>query len=406
MPLNRRNFLKLTSSYLLGSSVASRLLSTPAQAETIKMPFENGEREIIAYPQKRPLIRLTSRPPQLETPFSVFNESVLTPNDAFFVRYHLSGVPTQIDPLKHRITIRGLVKTPLSLSVQALQDLSTPTEIIAVNQCSGNSRGFSSPRVPGGQLGNGAMGNARWTGIPLRDILNKAGVLKGAKQVTFRGLDTAPLEATPAFIKALDIDHTLDGEVMIAFAMNGENIPLLNGFPVKLIVPGYYGTYWIKHLSDIEVLDHTFDGFWMKTAYRIPDNPTHSILPGQTPAKTIPIARMNVRSFITSLSEGSTINANRETLLRGIAFDGGEGIKTVLVSSNSGQSWKEATLGKDLGKYSFREWTLPFTPNQKGSYTLVVRAITRAGNTQPEVPLWNPSGYMRNVIEKLHVQAV
>jgi len=193
---------------------------------------------------------------------------------------------------------------------------------------------------------------------------------------------------------------------MIAFAMNGENIPLLNGFPVKLIVPGYYGTYWIKHLSDIEVLDHTFDGFWMKTAYRIPDNPTHSILPGQTPAKTIPIARMNVRSFITSHSEGSTINANRETLLRGIAFDGGEGIKTVLVSSNSGQSWKEATLGKDLGKYSFREWTLPFTPNQKGSYTLVVRAITRAGNTQPEVPLWNPSGYMRNVIEKLHVQAV
>ena len=193
---------------------------------------------------------------------------------------------------------------------------------------------------------------------------------------------------------------------MIAFAMNGEDIPMLNGFPVKLIVPGYYGTYWIKHLTDIEVIDHTFDGFWMKTAYRIPDNPEHAVAPGQVPAKTIPINRMNVRSFITSLSEGSILTANRETILKGIAFDGGEGIKTVLVSTDAGKSWKDAFLDKDHGRYSFREWKLAFTPPSAGQYTLLVRAVNKVGATQPSTPLWNPPGYMRNVTESLHIRAV
>ena len=406
MPINRRRFLKLASTYVIGSAIAQRLLATHALADSVTLPFENGERELIAYPQKTALMRLTSRPPQLETPFCIFNESVITPNDAFFVRYHLSGIPTEIDPANYRINIHGLVSTPLSLSLADLKQIADPVDLIAVNQCSGNSRGFFSPRVPGGQLGNGAMGNARWTGIPLNKILKKAGLLKGAKQVSFKGLDTAPLAATPAFIKALDIDHALDGEVMIAFAMNGEDIPMLNGFPVKLIVPGYYGTYWIKHLTDIEVIDHTFDGFWMKTAYRIPDNPEHAVAPGQVPAKTIPINRMNVRSFITSLSEGSILTANRETILKGIAFDGGEGIKTVLVSTDAGKSWKDAFLDKDHGRYSFREWKLAFTPPSAGQYTLLVRAVNKVGATQPSTPLWNPPGYMRNVTESLHIRAV
>jgi DMSO/TMAO reductase YedYZ molybdopterin-dependent catalytic subunit len=382
------------------------LIAARAAADTVTLAFENGERELASYPQKRPLIRLTSRPPQLETPFSVFDEGLLTPNDAFFVRYHLSGIPTAIDPKAHRIAIRGLVAKPLELSVDDLKELGDPVDLVAVNQCSGNSRGFFSPRVPGGQLGNGAMGNARWTGVPLKRVLEKAGVVAGARQVTFRGLDKAPLDVTPAFVKALDIDHALDGEVMVAYAMNGADIPMLNGFPVRLVVPGYYGTYWIKHLSQIEVIGDVFAGFWMSAAYRVPDNPGHSIEPGQKGIKTIPIGRLNVRSFITSLADSATIPSRNETLVRGIAFDRGAGIREVFFSSDEGRTWREAALSRDIGRYSFREWKIGFTPPAPGHYTLQVRAVNRIGETQPSASLWNASGYMRNVVESVHVSAV
>src|SRR6187401_839766 len=152
------------------------------------------------YPQKRPLIRLTARPPQLETPFSVFNESVLTPNDAFFVRYHLTLSPPPAEaltPEKFRLQIIGKIQNPLTLSVDDLQKQFEPVEITAVNQCSGNSRGFFNPRVPGGQSGHGMMGNARWKGVPLKNVLAKAGLKAGARQVTFNGLDAALLPQTP-----------------------------------------------------------------------------------------------------------------------------------------------------------------------------------------------------------------
>jgi sulfite dehydrogenase len=369
------------------------------------LPFANGERELVAYPQKRPLIRLTSRPPQLETPFEVFNDGLVTPNDAFFVRYHLSDIPLSIDPAKHRIAIRGLVKTPLSLSVADLKALDDPVEFHAVNQCSGNSRGFFNPRVNGGQLGHGAMGNAKWTGVPLKRLLEKAGVGAGAKQISFRGLDKGPLDATPVFAKALDIDHALNGEVMIAWAMNGSDIPMLNGYPVKLIVPGYYGTYWMKHLSEIEVLDHAFDGFWYSKAYRIPDNPTHSVAPGTAPTATIPINKFTVRSFVTSHAPGATIAVGRELTARGIAFDSGSGIKEVAFSSDSGSSWKATRLGKDIGKYAFREWQATFSAAAPGSIKLMARATNNAGETQPLEPLWNPAGYMRNVVEAVELNA-
>src|SRR5262249_4509129 len=147
-----------------------------------------------------------------------------------------------------------------------------PVEITAVNQCSGNSRGFSAPRVAGGQLGNGAMGNAKWKGARLKDVLQKAGVAAGAKQVTFNGLDSGPLEKVPDFIKALEVDHALDDDTLLAYEMNGEPLPMLNGFPLRLVVPGYYGTYWVKHLNEITVVDEPFNGFWMDPGYRVPDN--------------------------------------------------------------------------------------------------------------------------------------
>ena len=281
--LDRRKFLKLSALAALGSARPTLFSPLLAADSTVTLPFENGERALVAYPEKRPLIRLSARPPQLETPFEVFNQGILTPNDAFFVRYHLAGVPTRIDPEAFRVRIGGKVNTPLELSLAALKKIAEPVELVAVNQCSGNSRGFFTPRVAGGQLGNGAMGNARWTGIPLKKVLEKAGLAAGAKQVTFQGLDRPVLEATPAFIKALDVDHAMDGEVMLAWAMNGGDIPMLNGYPLKLIVPGYYGTYWVKHVCNINVVDSVFAGFWMSTAYRVPDNPSHSVAPGETP---------------------------------------------------------------------------------------------------------------------------
>ncbi|QWC90607.1 molybdopterin-dependent oxidoreductase [Cupriavidus metallidurans] len=406
--VRRRRFLKqagaLTANAVVGTTALNALAASGDKQ--VQLPFDNGARELVAFPQKRPLILLTSRPPQLETPFSVFNEGILTPNDAFFVRYHWSGIPTSVDPQTYRLRIGGKVKTPLELSLADIKAIAQPVEVVAVNQCSGNSRGFLAPRVNGGQLANGAMGNARWTGVPLKAVLERAGVQPGAVQVSFNGLDRPPLDNSPDFVKSLDIDQALDGEVMLAWSMNGEDLPMLNGYPLRLVVPGHYGTYWVKHLSDITVLDKQFDGFWVQSAYRIPDNAGANVEPGSAPARTRPIGRFNVRSFITSLTEGATVPSGRETVVRGIAFDGGYGIAEVAFSADGGRSWTEATLGQDLGKYSFREWRAAFRPPRKGAYDLRVRAVNRIGQSQPMTALWNPPGYMRNVVETTRVKAV
>jgi DMSO/TMAO reductase YedYZ molybdopterin-dependent catalytic subunit len=406
-PFTRRAFLtQAGAAGALALAGSRQLLSFGGDQGKAVLPFDNGERELVAFPQKRPLIVLTNRPPQLETPFAVFNEGVLTPNDAFFVRYHWSGLPLSIDPAAYRLRVGGSVETPLDLSLDALRRLGDPVELVAVNQCSGNSRGHFTPRVNGGQLSNGAMGNARWTGVPLKRVLEHAGIRRGARQVAFDGLDRPPAGDGPDFVKALDVDHALDGEVMIAWQMNGAELPFLNGYPLRLVVPGYYGTYWVKHLSSIEVLDKPFDGFWMTTAYRIPSNPCACVEPGAAPAAKTPISRFTVRSFITSLAEGAQVPRGRETIVRGIAFDSGYGISEVVFSADDGRIWQTTTLGADLGRYSFREWTVPFTPPRPGPCTLRVRAVNRIGQSQPLTALWNPAGYMRNVVEAVRVVVV
>jgi sulfite dehydrogenase len=396
--IGRRGFLRSAAIIATAGAAMPHLMA----GESIVLPFANGERRLVKYPQKRPLIRLTTRPPQLETPFSVFDEGAVTPNDAFFVRYHLANIPLEIDSDAFRVEIKGSVETPQSFSMMDLKKME-PTELTAVLQCSGNSRGFSQPRVGGGQIGNGAMGNARWKGVRLKDLLEKAKLKPTAKQVTFNGLDRAPMEKTPDFVKALDVDHALDGEVMLAYEMNGEPLPMLNGFPLRLIVPGYYGTYWVKHVNEITVIDEPLNNFWMNPAYRIPDNGCGFVEAGTTPSKTTPIKRYNVRSFITNVTEGSTVKTGAAIPLRGFAFDGGYGITEVLISGDGGRNWFPAQLGKDLGKYSFRQWETSFTPNRPGKVQLKVRAINRVGEGQPIDPLWNPPGYMRNVIETVNI---
>ncbi|MEW6767991.1 MAG: molybdopterin-dependent oxidoreductase [Pseudomonadota bacterium] len=400
--IDRRNLIKNSTAFLATLGPAGIGNSLRAFAESVTLPFDNGERPLVQYPQKRKMIGLTARPPQLETPFSVFNESVITPNDAFFVRYHLAGLPYDLDPDKFSVEIKGKVDKPMKLTMADIRKMPS-VEIVAVNQCSGNSRGLFTPRVAGGQLGNGAMGNARWKGVPLKALLDKAGVQAGAKQVVFGGMDGPIVDKTPDFAKALDLDHARDGEVMLAYAMNGADLPFLNGFPLRLVVPGYYGTYWVKHLNEINVIDSVYDNFWMKTAYRIPDNDCNCVEPGTAPKATIPINRFTVRSFITNVADGAKVKAGN-VALKGIAFDGGKGIKEVSVSTDGGKTWQKTTLGKDLGKYSFREWNAS-VKLAAGAQEIKVRATSNDGKTQPMEALWNPAGYLRNVVETVRVTA-
>lgn len=400
----RRRLLVGAAGTALGAGLGPFGRAAVAQPAITELPLANGRRSLVAYPEKRPLIVLTSRPPQLETPFEVFNEGIVTPNDAFFVRYHNAGLPPVIDGDKHVIKVGGnAAGKPFDLTLEQLRTQFKTVEIVAVNQCSGNGRGLFEPRVTGGQLANGAMGNARWLGVPLRDVLARAQLKDSARQVKFDGLDFAIMGGGD-FVKSLDVQHAMDGEVMIAYQMNGTDLPYLNGFPVRLVVPGYYGTYWIKHLSEIEVVDQVFEGFWMKPAYRVPDNDCACVEPGTAPAATRPIGRFNVRSFITSLADGAQLRAGQPTVVRGIAFDGGQGIREVAYSVDGGQSWRGARLGADLGRYSFREFTFGFTP-ERGRHDLRVRAWNRSGQSQPMDALWQPAGYMRNVVESVKVNA-
>jgi DMSO/TMAO reductase YedYZ molybdopterin-dependent catalytic subunit len=311
---SRRRLLQLAGMTGLGL-VASQARGAETSIR-LSPPLPGGpdERDLTgAFPQKGAMILQRTRPPLLETPFEVFDQGAFTPNDRFFVRWHLAYIPTEIKVDEFRLAVHGHVNQSLSLTLTDI--LAFPrVELAAVNQCSGNSRGYFMPRVPGGEWSNGAMGNARWAGVRLKDILDRAGVKAGAVQVRFRGMDGPVIPETPEFMKSLDIDHARDGEVMIAYAMNGEQLPLLNGFPIRVIVPGWYSTYWVKMLSDIEVLDKRDDNFWMAQAYLIPDTPHASVKPSETGFKSVPINRMVPRSFITNLAPGAAVRAGQSTL--------------------------------------------------------------------------------------------
>ena len=355
------------------------------------------------FPEKVPLPIANDRPPCLETPWKYFQQDV-TPNDAFYVRWHLQGVPTTVDLRKWRLRVGGHVEHPLELSLNELRGME-PTSLVAVNQCAGNSRSLFEPRMPGVQWGNGAMGNARWTGVPLRKLLEKAGVKSQAVDVSFLGLDRGGIPTIPDFVKSLAIDKALEPEILVAYEMNGERLPMLNGFPVRLIVPGWYATYWLKSLTDVTVLPKRFEGFWMDKAYRIPATPDARETPGSLAEKTVPINRMNVRSFFTGPAPDDQVAVGQPCQLEGIAFDGGDGIQRVEVSTDGGMNWREAALDDDLGRFSFRRWNLPWRPETRGPHRCLVRATSRAGETQPAEPGWNRSGYMRNVIEELAIKA-
>jgi DMSO/TMAO reductase YedYZ molybdopterin-dependent catalytic subunit len=358
-------------------------------------------------PQKAPLLLLADRPVQLETPRHYFR-TAFTPNEAFYVRWHLEGIPNAVDLKEWKLRVEGNVNKPLAFNLPDLIQKFKPVSIAAVNQCSGNSRSRLQPRVPGGQWGNGAMGNAMWAGIRLRELLDMAALRTGSLFVQFQGLDTGQGPegfGSRVFLKSLELTNPVLDECIVAYLMNGEPLPMLNGFPVRLVVPGYFATYWTKCLSWIRVLNTPDENFWMKTAYRVPDTPRGNTTPEDVKSgiKTVPIERLPVRSFLISPDGSSKVPAGMSVTLRGIAFSGFGRVIRVEVSDDGGKNWTAATLGEDHGAYSFRTWEMPWTPKLPGRYSLAVRATDEKSNTQPDEPVWNPGGYLWNRIERQEI---
>jgi DMSO/TMAO reductase YedYZ molybdopterin-dependent catalytic subunit len=359
-----------------------------------------------ALPGKQPLIRHAFLPPNYETPL-VDLRPPFTRNEAFFVRYHLAVIP-EIDAHSWQLVVAGTsVQQPLTLSLQDLKRRFEPVTLAAVNQCSGNRRGLFSPRVPGVQWGNGAMGNARWTGVRLRDVLRQAGVAADALEVWFRGADSAVLPATPNFQKSLPMERALDENTLIAFAMNEAPLPHWNGAPARLVVPGWTGTYWMKHLTEIRVEPKPLDNFWMKSAYRLPTGafPGARFVSQETP-ETTPITEILVNSLITSHVAGETLARGRHARFGGKAWDNGAGIERVEISTDGRQSWREAQLGRDLGRFAWREFSLPLDTSRTGALEVAVRARSRSGLEQPEKLTFNAAGYHDNIIQSVSLRVV
>jgi len=393
--MDRRGFLRL-----IGATGATALMASCNRINSAAGTSPSPD-NLIRFPKKTEMILLTDRPPQLETPIHYFRQD-LTPNEAFFVRWHLEGIPTSVDLRTFRLNVSGHVRQPLRLSVDELRSLFEPISIVAVNQCSGNSRSFFEPRVPGGQWKHGAVGNAKWTGVSVKSILDRAHVKSGAVDVSFNGLDAPPLPSVADFVKALSIEHARDGEVMIAYAMNDQALPMVNGFPLRLVVPGWYGTYWVKALSDITVLSRAFSNFWTDKAYRIPNAANGTESPKNLAKETVPINRFNVRSIFVRPGPDETVHSGIPNEIEGVAFDSGHGIRHVEVSADGGATWADARLDAEIGKYSWRRWRATWTPRNRGQYRLMARATNAIGETQSKQQ-WNRSGFMWNVIQQADV---
>jgi sulfite dehydrogenase (cytochrome) subunit A len=405
----RRDFLKTTG--MLGIAAFVAACKSGSIARTVidaGVSDARGTRSNLRtwarYPEKADLMMLADRPPLLETPLHYFRQD-LTPNEAYFVRWHYAGVPTHIDLRTFRTEVTGAVDRPLQLSFDDLRTRFEPVTMTAFSQCSGNSRSFFLPRVPGAQWTNGAMGNARYVGARLKDVLKAAGVKVGAAEVSFRGVDEPPLQASPHFEKPLTIDHALEGDSIIAYEMNDEPLPMLNGFPVRLIVPGWFATYWVKALSQITVRTEPLHNFWVDTAYRVPTTPGYEEDPKHPSAQSTPITRHLTRAVFVAPEQAAQVKRDTPAEIQGVAFDDGAGIRRVEVSTDAGRTWADANLDRVIDKYSWRRWRMNWRPTEVGSYNLQCRATNAAGETQV-VSQWNHGGYGRNVIETLNLEVV
>jgi DMSO/TMAO reductase YedYZ molybdopterin-dependent catalytic subunit len=377
-----------------GEALLSPLLPAGTRAEAV----------LNTLPGKKPLIRLTSRPPNYEAPLA-YLRTAITPNDELFVRYHLADIP-QVDVTSWKLSLGGEgANGDLQIGLDDLKRLPA-FEVAAVCQCAGNRRGLVQPHVAGVQWGHGAVGCAHWKGARLKDVLDLIGLNKDTVEIVFDGADGPAIDKTPDFVKSLPVWKAIEETTLVAYEMNGEVLPHWNGFPARIVVPGWSGTYWVKHVTSVTVVTKPFDGFWTKTGYRIPVGkfPLVQRFVSQETAANTPITEMVVNSLITSPSDGARVKAGRKTAISGIAWDGGYGIRSVEISADNGKSWAEAALGEDLGKFGFRPWSYEFTPKARGKLPLTARATNKIGQTQTQELIQNPAGYHHNVIQSLTLE--
>ncbi|UYV17098.1 molybdopterin-dependent oxidoreductase [Porphyrobacter sp. ULC335] len=352
-----------------------------------------------AFPGKGEMIVQRIRPPLLETPMEVFREGIITPNDRFFVRWNWD-MPTAVKAADHRVAVGGAVKQAVSLTLDEIASAGETVEVVAINQCAGNGRGLSEPRVTGTQWGNGAMGCAKWTGVRLKDVLAKAGVGAGAKRVRFAGLDVPLTDGAPQFIKSIPMDIAMRDDVLVAWGMNDAPLSILHGFPLRIVVPGWFSTYWVKMLATIEVLTGEDDSYYVADSYRMPAQP---VTPEDKDFPTVPIEAMPPRAFITSHADGAAVARGKPLVLEGIAMGGDAALAKVDLVGNG---WElPCTLGPDEGPYAFRRWQVTIPQVTANLEQIGVRAANAKGAVQPEQLVWNPSGYARNVIERITLVA-
>ncbi len=351
---------------------------------------------------KRDMLTRSARPEDLEMPLSGFADYI-TPIDRFFVRTHVA-VP-MVDLTSWRLKVEGEVTAPLTLTMQDIKALPS-VELVAVVECAGNGRRFYDPPVPGVQWGNGAVGNGRWRGVRLLDVLRRAGIKDSAREVLLNGADV-PLRTMPDFERSIPIKKALDANTLLAYEMNGEPLPVRHGFPLRAIVPGWAGDSCTKWITSIRVLDREHDGFWMKRAYRHPGKP---VAPGTpiAPERMQPITSLRVKSVITAPADGGFLLVGKPVVIRGTAWSGDASpVEAVDVSVDGGRRWRPATLHRDQRtQFGWRQWDFNWTPPQDAYYTLLARARDAAGNIQPLDQEWNPSGYAWNVVPRVRINVV
>lgn len=399
----RRSFIRMVA----GGIALADARFEPRRAQAALPPGTVESETLDTLPGKLPLIKRSFRPPNYESPVETFQD-VITPNDRFFVRWHLADIP-RIDSGSWRLNVGGeAVERSFQLDMDQLRREYEPVELVAVCQCAGNRRGLSDPHVPGVEWESGAMGNARWKGARLKDILARAGLKREAMEIAFNGADRGPLEMTPAFVKSIPAWKAMDENTLVAYEMNGAPLPHWNGFPARIVVPGWAATYWMKQVVSIRALSQPLAGFWMNTAYRIPKGkfPIVDRFTSQESEASTPITEILVNSLMTNVADGRRFAAGQPIEIEGIAWDGGFGIRGVEVSVDDGGTWQSATLGENQGRYSFRPWQFACSPRAAGRMSIMARASSPQGTSQPSELIFNAAGYHNNVVQKFVIDVV
>ncbi len=330
------------------------------------------------------------RPQELETPVE-YLETYDTPNEVFFVRSHFG--PPVIDRDAWRLEFQGMVKNPKSFSLRDLRKFPVVT-LPATLQCAGNGRSLYSPKVPGVQWLKGGVGNAEWTGVRLRDVLDALRLRPAARHMQSAGFDLPPMPTTPRFVRSIPIERALDPTTLLAFEMNGAPLPVLHGGPCRLIVPGWAGDHWLKWIGRITLQDHEAEGFYMQTGYRIS---------GQDQAgKPPPVTANRVKSLIARPLDNAVMPAGR-IVVSGVAFTGTGAVERVEVSLDGG-AWVAADLDRQRSPGAWQQWRYTWDSPKAGAHTIAVRATDSAGNTQPDQTPWNKSGYLWNGIDRVRCE--